>query len=118
MLQVASLIDGKTERGDGATGLVNPASGEIFAEVAGADERQVEQAVAAAQRAFRGSWRTLKPRERARLLFKLADAIRSAEDELATLETQNVGKPLRDSREEVNLAADTFEFYAGTIDKF
>jgi betaine-aldehyde dehydrogenase len=119
MLHVASLIDGKTERGDGATSLVNPASGEVFAEVAGAGEQEVERAVAAAHREFRGgAWRALKPRERARLLFKLAEAIRHAEDELATLETKNVGKPLRDSREEVNLAADTFEFYAGTIDKF
>lgn len=118
-MRLASLVDGHELRGGGETELINPADDEVFAVVSDAGNDEVERAVAAAHREFRGgSWRSLKARERARLLFKLADAIREHEDELARLETRNVGKPLRESREEVNLAADTFEFYAGTIDKF
>ena len=54
---------------------------------------------------------------RGRVLLRLAELIREPRDELARLESRNVGKPIRESRDEVDLAADCFEFYAGTTNK-
>jgi len=94
----------------------NPATGEDIARVAKADTPDVDRAVRAAHRAFEdGPWSRLRPPERARLLFTVARLIREQLEEIATLETQNVGKPIRDSRDEVGTAADCFEYYAGAI---
>jgi len=74
--------------------------------------------VRAAEREFRsGAWRSMNTRVRGRVLLRLAELIREHRDELARLESRNVGKPIRESRDEVDLAADCFEFYAGTTNK-
>jgi len=94
----------------------NPATGEEIARVAKADTPDVDRAVRAAHRAFEhGPWSDLRPPERARLLFTVARLIRERLEEIANVETQNVGKPIRDSRDEVGAAADCFEYYAGAI---
>ncbi len=94
----------------------NPATGEEIARVAKADTPDVDRAVRAAHRAFEdGPWSSLRPPERARLLFTVARLIRERLEEIAKVETQNVGKPIRDSRDEVGAAADCFEYYAGAI---
>jgi acyl-CoA reductase-like NAD-dependent aldehyde dehydrogenase len=94
----------------------NPATGEEIARVAKADTPDVDRAVRAAHRAFEeGLWPRLRPPERARLLFTVARLIRERLEEIATVETQNGGKPIRDSRDEVGAAADCFEYYAGAI---
>jgi aldehyde dehydrogenase (NAD+)/betaine-aldehyde dehydrogenase len=54
---------------------------------------------------------------RSRALRRIADAIRDNLEELALLETDNVGKPIGDSRGEVDMVADTFDYYAGAVDK-
>jgi betaine-aldehyde dehydrogenase len=112
------LIAGKriASRSGSTTVLANPASGEPLAEVAMAS---VDDADAALQNAHRmyDSWRKLNSRERTRLLLKVSELIREHADELARLESQNVGKPIREARDEVNLAADCFEYYAGAISK-
>src|SRR3954453_3185219 len=54
---------------------------------------------------------------RARVLQRLSQLIRNNADELAKLESRNVGKPIRDSRDEVALAANCFEYYAGAVNK-
>lgn len=77
----------------------------------------MDRAVDAAQRAFRGEWRKVSSRSRGQLLFRLANLIRDNAEELAQLESRNVGKPIRDSREEVGLAANCFEYYAGATNK-
>jgi betaine-aldehyde dehydrogenase len=59
----------------------------------------------------------MNTRARGRVLLRLAELIREHRDELARLESRNVGKPIRESRDEVDLAADCFEFYAGTTNK-
>jgi betaine-aldehyde dehydrogenase len=59
----------------------------------------------------------MHPRDRARTLFRLATLIRDVAEELANTESRNVGKPIRESRDEVGLAADCFEYYAGTTNK-
>ncbi|MDQ3822472.1 MAG: aldehyde dehydrogenase family protein, partial [Actinomycetota bacterium] len=81
---------------------------------AGVDE--TDAAVAAAKRAFPG-WRGVAPADRARLLRRLANLVEERAEELALLETRNVGKPIADSRAEVAMVAEVFHFYAGAVDK-
>ncbi|HEV8659413.1 MAG TPA: aldehyde dehydrogenase family protein [Thermoanaerobaculia bacterium] len=98
--------------------LIEPATGERLTTVPQATPEDVDRAVRAADRAFnKGEWRTMHPRERARTLFRLATLIRDVAEELANTESRNVGKPIRESRDEVGLAADCFEYYAGTTNK-
>jgi len=76
----------------------DPATGEQLAEVASAGQADVDAAVAAARTAFEGSWSKVKPDERARLINKLADLIEANGDELALIETLDVGRPIQFSR--------------------
>ena len=101
-----------------AVHLIEPATGERLATVPEAGAHDVDRVVRTADRSFcNGSWRKTNPRERGRVLFRLSMLIREHAEELALAETRNVGKPIRDSRDEVGLAADTFEYYAGTTNK-
>ena len=113
-------IDGREAAG--ATGetfaVVNPTTEEELAQVPVATAKDVDRAARAAHRAFEdGPWPRLRPRERARILFRLAALVREHLEPLARLETVNVGKPLRDSRDEVGMVGDCFEYYAGAVTK-
>jgi phenylacetaldehyde dehydrogenase len=77
---------------------LNPSTGELIANVASAGEVDVDRAVAAARKAFEGPWSKVKPDERTRLLLKLADLIEANAEELALLETLDVGRPIQFSR--------------------
>ncbi|MDX2272254.1 MAG: aldehyde dehydrogenase family protein [Cyanobacteriota bacterium] len=100
------------------TDLVDPATGQVWITVASGGAEDMEVAVQAADHAFReGSWRSLNSRRRSQILLDLASRIRQEVEELAQLESRNVGKPIREAREEVQLAADCFQYYAGAIDK-
>jgi betaine-aldehyde dehydrogenase len=101
------------------TTLIEPATGETLTTVPQHEAGDVERIVRAAEKAFApGSpWRKLSTKERARLLLRLSTLIRENGDELARSEARNVGKPIRDARDEVSLAADCFEFYAGATNK-
>src|SRR5262245_31151373 len=105
------LIDGKwVEAASGKSfETVNPATGKVMARVAAGDEEDVKRAVAAARRAFEGGpWPAAGPRERQRLLFRIADLIEQHGEELAQLETLDNGKPLAESRTvDIPAAADT-----------
>jgi betaine-aldehyde dehydrogenase len=96
--------------------LIEPATGKPLTTVNQATPADVDRAVQAASTAF-ASWRTTNPRKRGRMLLKLAELIRKNAEELAKLEARNVGKPIRDARDEVGLAADCFEYYAGATNK-
>jgi acyl-CoA reductase-like NAD-dependent aldehyde dehydrogenase len=96
--------------------VVNPATEETIAELPSAGVEETDAAVSAAKRAFPG-WRAVAPADRARLLRRLATLIEEHADELALLETRNVGKPISDSRGEVAMVAEVFHFYAGAVDK-
>jgi betaine-aldehyde dehydrogenase len=100
-----------------ATTLIEPATGEPLTDVARMTPHDADQAIRAAHKAFGGDWRRINTRDRARLLNRLAALIRENAEELARLESRNVGKPIRDSRDEVGLAANVFEYYAGTTNK-
>ncbi|MEO8382785.1 MAG: aldehyde dehydrogenase family protein [Acidobacteriota bacterium] len=99
------------------TTLIEPATGKPFTEVARATVDDLDRAVRGAQDAFVGAWRKIDTRKRGQLLLRLAALIREHADELVQLESRNVGKPVRDSRDEVGLAANVFEYYAGATNK-
>jgi aldehyde dehydrogenase (NAD+) len=95
---------------------LNPATGESYAEVSKGTAVEVDVAVRSAERAF-GLWKLTKPVDRGRILYKVAEAIRANVDELAALETQDIGQPLSLSVGDVEAAARYFEFFAGAADK-
>lgn len=96
--------------------VINPATEEVIAEldVAGTDE--LNAAVARAQDSF-PAWSAVGPSDRARLLRRVAGLVEGHREELARLESRNVGKPITDARGEVEMVADVFYFYAGAVDK-
>src|SRR4051794_9556988 len=97
---------------------VNPATEEVLAEVAEADERDVDQAVRAARRAYARTWSRMSGRERGKYLFRIARLLQERSRELAVLESIDNGKPIRESRDvDVPLAAAHFFYYAGWADK-
>jgi acyl-CoA reductase-like NAD-dependent aldehyde dehydrogenase len=96
----------------------NPATGDHLAEVAEADAADVDKAVQCARAAFEdGPWRRMDAAERGRILCRVADGIRARADALARLETLDNGKAIRETRAQVNAAADYFEYYGGWADK-
>jgi 1-pyrroline dehydrogenase len=92
--------------------VLNPATGETIAEVPFASAEDVDRAVQAAKRAL-PEWLETTPGERAELLLKLADAIDEHADELAELESRNVGKPLSYAKDEMPVCSDNIRFFAG-----
>jgi betaine-aldehyde dehydrogenase/aminobutyraldehyde dehydrogenase len=92
--------------------VLNPATGEVIAEVPQATAEDVDRAVQAAKKAL-VEWRETTPGERAELLLKLAGAIDEHTDELAELESRNVGKPLSYAKDELPVCSDNFRFFAG-----
>ena len=96
----------------------NPATGEKIADVAEADAAEVDDAVAAARRAFdSGPWPRMDAAARGRLLLQVAEKLRARGDELARMETLDNGKAIRETRAQVNASADYFEYYGGWADK-
>jgi acyl-CoA reductase-like NAD-dependent aldehyde dehydrogenase len=96
--------------------VVNPATELVVASVPGAGPPEADAAVERAAAAY-ASWRAVAPRDRARLLRRVADAVDAAREELALLETRNTGKPIRDSRAEMEMVAETFAYYAGAPER-
>jgi len=110
------LIGGTWRAGqeDRTFDVVEPATSEVMAKAAVASPADVDTAVTAARSAFdAGSWSNAAASARAKVLYKIAELIRSEVDQLATLEARNAGKPIRDARDEVLGAAQCFEYYAG-----
>jgi aldehyde dehydrogenase (NAD+) len=97
---------------------VNPATEEVLAEVVDAGPRDVDRAVAAARKAYEGSWGTMPGRERSKYLFRIARIIQERSRELAVLESLDNGKPIKESRDvDLPLVAAHFFYYAGWADK-
>jgi len=96
---------------------IDPASEEVWALVAEADEVDVDRAVAAAREALRGPWARLTPTARGALLHELGALITRDARTLAEIESRDNGKPLRDTIGEMQRAADWLTFYAGAADK-
>src|SRR3954447_24722225 len=92
--------------------VVNPATGEAIAEVPRGAKDDADRAVEAAKKAL-PEWLETTPAERAEALLKLADLLDDHAEELAELESQNVGKPLSSARDEMPVSADNIRFFAG-----
>ena len=97
----------------------NPATEERITDVAEAGLEDVDRAVRAARAAFDGGpWRTMRPAERARLLWKLGDLVLAHADELALLETLDNGKPIFESRQvDIGMVAGCFHYFSGWASK-
>jgi betaine-aldehyde dehydrogenase len=96
--------------------VLNPASEEPIAELAQAGAEETDAAVARAKAAF-PAWRGVAPTDRGRLLRRLATLVEEHGEELARIESQNVGKPITGARGEIEMVANVFHFYAGAVDK-
>lgn len=98
---------------------INPATEEESARVAKGDERDIDQAVQAARKAFdSGPWPKMSAADRGRIIWKLADLIMANLDEMARLESLCTGKTLFDSgKVEIPFAAEVFRYYAGWATK-
>src|SRR5947209_1828464 len=109
------FIGGSWQAGAGEEGqpVLNPATGQVIAEVPKGTEEDVERAVRAARKAFDEVWFDATPAERSRMLLKLADAIESNGEEIARIESENVGKPYGTTlSEELPPMVDNLRFFA------
>ena len=115
------LIDGEfcaSVSGETFT-VVSPLDFSPLAAVAKAAAMDIDRAVAAARRAFdEGGWPGLAPTARGKLLLRVAEGIRAAAPRIAEVETRSGGKTIANSLNEVESAANVFEYYAGAMDKF
>jgi gamma-glutamyl-gamma-aminobutyraldehyde dehydrogenase len=116
-----AFIDGEhVEAASGETfASINPATGQTLVEVAAGDEEDVGRAVHAARRAFEaGDWSEAGPADRKRVLLRLAELIREHGEELALLDSLDMGKPVEDALGvDVPAAAGVFQWYAEAADK-
>ena len=103
----------------GATAeVLDPATNRPIARVASGTKDDVDSAVEAARRAFESpEWRDLDPSKRGRLLWLLGQQIRDHFEDLARLESLNVGKPIREAKGDISYVYKLFEYYAGLADK-
>jgi len=114
------IIDGnKAAASDGKTfDVYDPSSGDVLAVVAKATKSDVDRAVDAAHTALESrAWGGAPPAERGRIMMRIAHTLRDRAEELATLESRDNGKPLKQARTDVQVAARYFEFFAGIADK-
>ena len=114
ILSTRLLINGELVEGDGgAIDVINPANGEVITAINEASKQQVDAAVDAADKAFKTFSRTT-PAIRSELLLQIADLLDSHSQELAELESLDVGKPWPSAHDdEMPLTIDTFRFFAG-----
>ncbi len=113
------FINGEFVDGHGkAFKTISPATEEVLAEVAEADEADIDAAVKAARRAYTRVWSKMPGRERAKYLYRIARIIQERSREIAVLESIDNGKPIKESRDvDVPTAAAHFFYYAGWADK-
>ncbi|MCC6180980.1 MAG: aldehyde dehydrogenase family protein [Bacteroidia bacterium] len=97
---------------------INPANENSIAQIAEANEKDVDIAVKAARQAYNKTWSKTPAKERAKYIFRIARLMQERARELAVIESMNGGKPIRESRDiDVPLAANHFFYYAGWADK-
>lgn len=120
-LRADAFIDGVFRSSQSGRRLtsVSPINGQPLCDIAACDEHDVDAAIAAARRAFEnGTWRNESPKERKRVLLKLADLMDQHADELAILETLDLGKPIKNTKNaDVPLTIEVVRYYAEALDK-
>ena len=116
-----ALIDGQPVSSmSGATfDAINPATNQLLARVAACGEQEVNLAVRSARRAFNtGPWRRMAPGERKKILIRLSGLLMAHREELALLDSLNMGKPVMDAYNvDVPGAAHVFAWYGEALDK-
>jgi len=114
-----ALINGQSITADTTFTSINPATGKILAHVSACRTKEVDAAVLAARHSFeQGHWSRCAPRERQKKLLHLADLIEKHREELALLESLNMGKPVMDAYNiDVPGSASIFRWYAESLDK-
>lgn len=95
----------------------NPSTGEIIGKIARGTPAEVDAAVSAANAALNGEWGRMTATQRGRILMKMSELVLKRAEELAMIETLDVGKPLNQSRNDSIALARYLEFYAGAADK-
>ena len=103
--------------GEQTIAVVSPSDGREIARIARGGPEDIDRAVRAARRAFEGAWGQMPAFERGRLLARLGQAILARTDEIAAIEAQDTGKPLKQARADILNTARYFEFYGGAADK-
>jgi acyl-CoA reductase-like NAD-dependent aldehyde dehydrogenase len=96
--------------------VIEPATEQVMAELPRAGVEETDAAIERAKEAFPG-WRAVAPAERSALLHRLTDAIDAKQEDLATLEARNAGKPITDARGEIGMVVETFRYYAGAPER-
>lgn len=119
-LRTRLFIDNEWSEAEGGRtfATADPATEDVIADVSLAGPGDVDSAVASSRRALTGAWGRLAPEKRGELLNRLADVIDARKDEIAALETLDMGKPLRESHANVARSSRTCRYYAGAVDKF
>ena len=93
---------------------LNPATQQLLARLPAADATDVDRAVVAARRAFDdGPWSTMKPFDRQRIMLRFADLVEARHDDLAILDTLDMGAPIQRMRANLRRAVGMARFYAG-----
>ena len=97
---------------------INPATEEVLSSVAEATDADVDRAVKAARKAYRGAWSKMNAAERGKYIFRIARILQERAREFSVIESLDGGKPIRESRDiDIPLAAAHFFYYAGWADK-
>ncbi|WP_328531331.1 5-carboxymethyl-2-hydroxymuconate semialdehyde dehydrogenase [Nocardioides sp. NBC_00368] len=108
--QFVNSIDGDT------FDVLNPSTNEVYIQAASGKQADIDLAVSAAKRAFDdGPWRMMLPRQRSRILHKIADLVESQDKRLAELETWDTGLPVTQALGQAQRAAENFRFFADLI---
>ncbi|MGG3268700.1 aldehyde dehydrogenase family protein [Priestia aryabhattai] len=117
-LTLNMCINGEWRKAEKQRSTVNPATGEVIGYAAEGSAEDMKAAIEAAREAFdNGIWSETSASDRAAILFKIADKLEEAKEELAALETMDNGKPYREAEADVEDAAACFRYYAGLITK-
>jgi aldehyde dehydrogenase (NAD+)/betaine-aldehyde dehydrogenase len=115
MKQTTAFIDGELIETHSTVAVLDPSSGVEIARTADCGPEEIDRAVRAARRASR-QWRKVAVAERARILRRIAELIKRDEADLARLEAQQTGKPLKQARRDAELTARYFDFYASAVE--
>ena len=97
--------------------VIDPSSGEVFGRIARGTAEDIDTAVKAAQKALEGDWGKLSASQRGEIMKKFAGLIREHAEELTKIEVRDVGKPVKQSRNDAIFCAKYFEFYGEAADK-
>lgn len=116
--RIQHYIDGTyvDSEDDDTFDVLNPVTNETYLQVAAGKKADIDKAVAAAQRAFgAGPWPHMLPRERSRVLHRIADIVASRDAQLAELESYDSGLPITQALGQAQRAAENFRFFADLI---